>query len=182
MDDVSSIAGGSVLPLKTWRHVVVTADGEQLAVLRRREACCVHTLCSNGSQRLRYVLVRNGRQSDSSVGRPDRRGGVVRPSTHRRRNRGALSHRSRGDCQITMNQTHHNVAEIFDMAPHQFVFKLPAASGDCCHLRHVPVYPFELRACGNATRTTERGVPGCRRHERLCRPSGFNAQRDYTQH
>ena len=28
--DVSSIAGGSVLPLKTWRHVVVTADGDQL--------------------------------------------------------------------------------------------------------------------------------------------------------
>ena len=28
--DVSSIAGGSVLPLKTWRHVVVTADGEQI--------------------------------------------------------------------------------------------------------------------------------------------------------
>ncbi len=28
--DVSSIAGGSVLPLKTWRHVVVTADGKQL--------------------------------------------------------------------------------------------------------------------------------------------------------
>jgi hypothetical protein len=28
--DVSSIAGGSVLPLKTWRHVVVTADGGQL--------------------------------------------------------------------------------------------------------------------------------------------------------
>lgn len=28
--DVSSIAGGSVLPLNTWRHVVVTADGEYL--------------------------------------------------------------------------------------------------------------------------------------------------------
>ncbi|MEM6365842.1 MAG: LamG-like jellyroll fold domain-containing protein [Planctomycetota bacterium] len=28
--DVSSIAGGSVLAQKTWRHVVVTADGEQL--------------------------------------------------------------------------------------------------------------------------------------------------------
>ncbi|WP_182864730.1 LamG-like jellyroll fold domain-containing protein [Rhodopirellula sp. JC639] len=28
--NVSSIAGGSVLPQKTWRHVVVTADGEQL--------------------------------------------------------------------------------------------------------------------------------------------------------
>ena len=28
--DVSSIAGRSILPLKTWRHVVVTADGEQL--------------------------------------------------------------------------------------------------------------------------------------------------------
>ncbi len=28
--DVSSIAGDSVLPLKTWRHIVVTADGEHL--------------------------------------------------------------------------------------------------------------------------------------------------------
>jgi len=28
--DASSIAGGSVLPVKTWRHIVVTADGEQL--------------------------------------------------------------------------------------------------------------------------------------------------------
>ena len=28
--DVSSIVGGSVLAQKTWRHVVVTADGEQL--------------------------------------------------------------------------------------------------------------------------------------------------------
>ena len=30
--DVSSIAGGSVLPLRTWRHVVVTADGKQLVL------------------------------------------------------------------------------------------------------------------------------------------------------
>ncbi|TWU44804.1 FecR protein [Rubripirellula tenax] len=29
-DDVLSVSGGSVLPLKTWRHVVVTADGENL--------------------------------------------------------------------------------------------------------------------------------------------------------
>lgn len=28
--DVSTIAGGSVLPQKTWRHLVVTADGKQL--------------------------------------------------------------------------------------------------------------------------------------------------------
>ena len=28
--DVSSIAGSSVLPQETWRHVVVTADGERL--------------------------------------------------------------------------------------------------------------------------------------------------------
>lgn len=28
--NVASIAGGSVLPLKTWRHIVVTADGEQM--------------------------------------------------------------------------------------------------------------------------------------------------------
>ncbi len=28
--EVSSISGDSVLPLKTWRHLVVTADGKQL--------------------------------------------------------------------------------------------------------------------------------------------------------
>jgi hypothetical protein len=28
--DLSTISGGSVLPQKTWRHVVLTADGEQL--------------------------------------------------------------------------------------------------------------------------------------------------------
>ena len=28
--DVSTVTGGSVLPQKTWRHVVVTADGQQL--------------------------------------------------------------------------------------------------------------------------------------------------------
>ena len=44
-------------------------------------------------------------QSESGVGWPDRRVGLIRPSAQRKRNRGAISHRSRRDRQIKMTTT-----------------------------------------------------------------------------